>query len=194
MCAEAITNIFNQNDYSTYFPSLEITGAVDKLAFLLEKCDDPILQINIYNILVKLAEFRCPGTVDKVLQSIHFDQLANLLSRVAVEYHESLFAILMSLIKSGKRNAVERMFASGIEKNLITFLETETEVVQHHAFIISKAIYEMSGSPVNASLKPAHLSLLPWQMRLQLETFVFSDKSVPLNQNHKASNMSFIAY
>ncbi|KAH7565079.1 hypothetical protein ACOSP7_020806 [Xanthoceras sorbifolium] len=179
MSAEAITNIFNKNDYSRYFPSLEITGAVDKLASLLEKCDDPIIQINIFNVLSKLAEFGSPDTVDNVLQSIHFDQLANLLSHVAEEWHESMFAILMSLIKAGKSKAVERMFAFEIEKNLIKLLEDGSEVVQHHAMVILKALYEMAGPPANGSLQPANLSLLPWQMRLRLETFVLQDRSVP---------------
>ncbi|TXG69280.1 hypothetical protein EZV62_004215 [Acer yangbiense] len=82
MSAEAITNIFSKGDYCRYFPSLETTGAVDKLAGLLQNCDDPIIQINIFAVLSKLAEFGSPETVDKVLQSIRFDQLAELLSRL----------------------------------------------------------------------------------------------------------------
>ncbi|KAI9161419.1 hypothetical protein LWI28_017192 [Acer negundo] len=182
MSAEAITNIFSKGDYCRYFPSLETTGAVDKLAGLLQNCDDPIIQINIFTVLSKLAEFGSPETVDKVLQSIRFDQLAELLSHNAQEWHECMFAILMSLIKAGKSKAVERMFAFEIEKNLIKLLENGSEVVQHHAIVTLKALYEMAGPPpANSSLRPANLRLLPWQVRLRLETFVLSDRSVPLS-------------
>ncbi|KAK0595683.1 hypothetical protein LWI29_009009 [Acer saccharum] len=182
MSAEAITNIFSKGDYCRYFPSLETTGAVDKLAGLLQNCDDPIIQINIFTVLSKLAEFGNPETVDNVLQSIRFDQLAELLSHNAQEWHECMFAILMSLIKAGKSKAVERMFAFEIEKNLIKLLENGSEVVQHHAIVTLKAFYEMAGPPPeNSSLRPANLRLLPWQVRLRLETFVLSDRSVPLS-------------
>ncbi|KAK3219481.1 hypothetical protein Dsin_013451 [Dipteronia sinensis] len=181
MSAEAITNIFSKGDYCRYFPSLETTGAVDKLAGLLQICDDPIIQINIFTVLSKLAEFGSLETVDKVLQSIRFDQLAEFLSHNAQEWHECMFAILMSLIKAGKSKAVERMFAFEIEKNLIKLLENGSEVVQHHAIVTLKAFYEMAGPPGNSSLRPANLSLLPWQVRLRLETFVLSDRTVPLS-------------
>ncbi|KAK1592652.1 hypothetical protein Q3G72_028296 [Acer saccharum] len=182
MSAEAITNIFSKGDYCRHFPSLETTGAVDKLAGLLQNCDDPIIQINIFMVLSKLAEFGSPETVDKVLQSIRFDQLAELLSHNAQEWHECMFAILMSLIKAGKSKAVERMFAFEIEKNLIKLLENGSEVVQHHAIVTLKAFYEMAGPPpANSSLRPANLRLLPWQVRLRLETFVLSDRRVPLS-------------
>ncbi|TXG69289.1 hypothetical protein EZV62_004224 [Acer yangbiense] len=182
MSAEAITNIFSKGDYCRYFPSLETTGAVDKLAGLLQNCDDPIIQINIFTVLSKLAEFGSPETDDKVLQSIRFDQLAELLSHNAQEWHECMFAILMSLIKAGKSKAVERMFAFEIEKNLIKLLENGSEVVQHHAIVTLKAFYEMAGPPpANSSLRPANLRLLPWQVRLRLETFVLSDRSVLLS-------------
>lgn len=150
--AEAITNIFCKADYCSYVPSLEFTGAVDKLAGLLEKCEDPMIQTNILNVLTKLAEFGSPETVDKVLESIHFDQLANLLSHNAEEWLESMFAILMSLIKAGKSKAVEKIFAFGIEKNLIKLLENGSEVIQNHAIVTLKAFYELAGPHANGSL------------------------------------------
>ncbi|KAJ0074771.1 hypothetical protein Patl1_34467 [Pistacia atlantica] len=176
--AEAITNIFSKGDYCSYFPSLEMSGAVDKLAGQLEKCEDPIIQTNILTVLTKLAELSSPETVDKVLESIPFDKLANLLSHNAEEWHESIFAILMSLIKAGKSKAVEKIFAFEIEKNLIKLLENGSEVVQHHAVVTLKAFYELAGPHANGSLRPANLSLLPWQARLRLERFVLSDRSV----------------
>ncbi|KAK1575645.1 hypothetical protein Q3G72_007218 [Acer saccharum] len=159
MTAEAITNIFSKGDYCRYFPSLETTGAVDKLAGLLQNCDDPIIQINIFTVLSKLAEFGILETVDKVLQRIRFDQLAELLSHNAQEWHEFMFAILMSLIKARKSKAVERMFAFKMEKNLIKLLKNESEVVQHHAIVTLKAFYEIAGPPANSSLRPANLRL-----------------------------------
>lgn len=177
--AEAITTIFSKGDYSSYFPSLEATGAVDKLAGLLEKCEDPMVQTNILTVLTKLAEFGTPETVDKVLQSIPFDKLANLLSHDDEEWHESTFTILISLIKAGKSKAVEKMFAFEIEKNLIKLLENGSEVVQHHAIVTLKAFYEVAGPATNGSLRSSNLDLLPWQMRLRLERFVMSDSVVP---------------
>jgi hypothetical protein len=114
---EAITNIFSTSDYCNYFPSLETTGAINKLATTLQECEeDPITQIHVLIVLAKLAEFGSLETVDKVLESIPFNQLADLLSSSAEKWHESMFTVLNSLTKAGKSNAVERMFASGIEK------------------------------------------------------------------------------
>lgn len=177
--AEAITNIFSKGDYCSYIPSLETTGAVDKLAGLLQKSEDPMIQTDILTVLTKLAEFGTPETVDKVLQSIPFDKLATLLSYDAKEWHENMFTILMSLAKVGKSKAVEKMFAFEIDKNLIKLLENGSEVVQHHAIVTLKAFYELAGSPANASLRPANLNLLPWQVRLRLERFIISDRTVP---------------
>lgn len=176
--AEAITNIFNRNDYCNYFPPLESTGAVDKLASILGNCEDPKIQTNISTVLAKLAEFGSIATVDKVIQSIPFIQLADLLSPEAEEWHESMFMILTSLIKAGKSKAVERMIACEIEKNLIKLLENGTEVAQHNAIVILKAFYEQGGHPTNGSLQLANLNLLPWQARLRLERFVLSDQNV----------------
>ncbi|XP_041001219.1 uncharacterized protein LOC121246959 [Juglans microcarpa x Juglans regia] len=176
--AEAITNIFNRNDYCNYVPSLESTGAIDKLAVILENCEDPMVQTNVSAFLAKLAEFGSTDTVDKVLQSIPFNQLADLLSPEAEEWHESMFTILMSLAKAGKSKAVERMIASEIEKNLIKLLENGTEVAQHGAIVILKAFYELGGHPTNGHLQHANLKLLPWQVRLRLERFVLSDQNV----------------
>lgn len=174
--AEAITNIFNKSDYCNYFPSLESTGAVDKLAIILENCEDPMIQTNISTVLAKLAEFGSSETVDKVLQSIPFNQLANLLSPDDEEWHEIIFTILMSLTKAGKSKAVKRMTSSQIEKNLIKLLENGTEVAQHHAIVTLKAFYELGG--LNGSLQPDNLNLLPWEVRLRLERFVLSDQNV----------------
>lgn len=157
--AEAITNIFNRSDYCNYFPSFESTGAVEKLSLILENCEDPKIQSNILIVLAKLAEFGSSETVNKVLQSIHFNQLADLLSPDAEEWHESMFTILMSLTIAGKSKAVERMIACEIDKNLIKLLENGTEVVQHHAIATLKAFYELGGCPTNGSFQPTNLNL-----------------------------------
>lgn len=179
--AEAITDIFNGSDYCNYFPSLESTGAVDKLAIILEKCEEPMIQTNVSTVLAKLAEFGSAETVDKVLHCIPFNQLADLLSPDAEEWHESMFTILMSVAKSGKSKAIERMIACGIEKTLIKLLENGTEVAQHRAIVTLKAFYELGGRQTNESLQPANLNLLPWEVRLRLERFVISDQNVPLS-------------
>ncbi|KAJ6715142.1 hypothetical protein OIU85_026625 [Salix viminalis] len=177
---KAITNIFSKSDYCNYFPSLETTAAISKLTATIEYCEEnPMIQINILIVLAKLAEFGSHGTVDKVLESIPFDQIAGLLSSGAEKWHESLFTVLNSLTKAGKSNAVERMFASGIEKTLIKLLENGSEVVQHHAIVTLKGFYEVAHTPENDFLQPSNLNVLPWQVRLRLETFVLSDRAVP---------------
>ena len=176
--AEAITNIFNGSDYHYFFPSLESTGAVDKLAIILENCEEPMIQTNVSTVLAKLAEFGSAETADKVLHCIPFNQLADLLSPDAEEWHESMFTILMSLTKAGKSKAIERMTACGIEKTLIKLLENGTEVAQHRAIVTLKAFYELGGRQTNESLQPANLNLLPWEVRLHLESFVLSDQNV----------------
>ncbi|CAK7356565.1 unnamed protein product [Dovyalis caffra] len=176
---EAITNIFSKSDYCNYFPSLETTGAINKLTTTLQDCKDPAIQIHILIVLAKLAEFGSLETVDKVLQSIPFDQLADLLSPSAEKWHESMFTVLNSLTKAGKSNAVERMFASGIEKKLIKLLENGSEVLQHYAIVTLKGFYEVARTPEIGSLQPSDLNLLPWQVRLHLETFVLSHLTVP---------------
>lgn len=175
--AKAIINIFTKADFSNYLPSLEATGAVDNLTGILLDCDDPMVQTNISTVLAKLAEFGNPGTVDKVLQTIPLSQLADLLSPTAEEWHDSVFTILMSLIRAGKSKAVERMFASKIDKRLIKLLEDGSDVSQHHALLILKSFYELGGPSTNGSLGPNILKLLPWQARLRLEKFVLSDQN-----------------
>uniref|UniRef100_A0A5B7BH54 NB-ARC domain-containing protein n=1 Tax=Davidia involucrata TaxID=16924 RepID=A0A5B7BH54_DAVIN len=178
--AKAITNIFSKSDYCDYLPSLETIGTVNKLTSMFEICEDPMIQTNISTVLAKLAEFGNPGTVDKVLQSIPMNWLADLLSPNAEEWHESVFATLMSLAKAGKSKAVERMFSFGIDKSLIQLLEVGSEVAQHRAIVTLKAFYELGGPPANGSLPPGTLNLLPWQARLSLEKFVLLDRNVPL--------------
>ncbi|GKV35823.1 hypothetical protein SLEP1_g44034 [Rubroshorea leprosula] len=165
--AEVITNIFSKTDYCYYFASLETSGAVDKLTVILESCENPCTKINILTVLAKLAEFGGRQITDKVLQSIPFKQLSNLLSPDAVEWHDNMFTILMSLTKGGKSKAVERMCDFDIDKNFIKLLEDGSEVLQRHAIVTLKAFYELAP---NSSLKPSNLSLLPWQVRLPLET------------------------
>ncbi|OMO54302.1 Disease resistance protein [Corchorus capsularis] len=179
--AEAIIIIFSKTDYCNYFPSLETDSTVDKLASMLEDCEDPLIQTNILTILAKIAEFGSPEIVDKVLQSIPFNQFADLLSPNAKEWHDSMFTILMSLTKAGKSKAVERMFAFQIDKNLINLIESGSELVQHHAIVTLKAFYELAGPSLNSSLRPANLDLLPWQVRLRLERFVMPDRNIPLS-------------
>ena len=190
---EAITNIFSTSDYCNYFPSLETTGAINKLATTLQECEeDPITQIHVLIVLAKLAEFGSLETVDKVLESIPFNQLAHLLSPSAEILHESMFTVLNSLTKAGKSNAVERMFASGIEKKLIKLLENGSEVLQHHAIVTLKGFYEVACNPGSGSLHPSNLNLLPWQVRLRLETFVMSDQTVP--QTSKTQSFEDLIY
>ncbi|KAH0982724.1 hypothetical protein GBA52_009901 [Prunus armeniaca] len=178
--AQAITTVFSKNDYCNYFPSLEATGAVSKLAIILETCEDPLIQTDISIVLAKLAEFGSPNTVEKVLWSIPFNRLANLLSPTAEEWHESMFTILMSLTKSGKSKAVERMLAFEIDKNLLLLLANGSEVAQHHAIVALKAFYELGGPHVLRSLEPTNLNVLPWQARHYLERFALKDQNVPL--------------
>lgn len=178
--AEAITNIFSKSDYCNYFPSLEATGAVSKLASILESSDDPMIQTNILIVLAKLAEFGSLETVDEVLLKIPFNRMADLLSPNAKEWHESMFTVLMSLTKAGKSKAVERMFSFEIDKNLLILLEIGSEVAQHHAIVTLKTFYELGGPPPDGHLRATNLNLLPWEVRLRLETFVLSDKSVSL--------------
>ncbi|RVW81700.1 hypothetical protein CK203_044541 [Vitis vinifera] len=94
-------------------------------------------------------KFGSLDTVDKVLQSILINQLADLLSPNNEEWHESVFTTLMSLIKAGKLNAIERMYALEIDKSLIKLLESGSEVAQHHAIVTLKAFYEVGGPPAN---------------------------------------------
>ncbi|GAV65998.1 NB-ARC domain-containing protein [Cephalotus follicularis] len=177
--AEAITNLFSESDYHTYFSSLEHSGAVERLAGMLDTCEDNVIKVNTLTVLAKLAEFGSPETVDKVIQSIPYNQLADLLSPDAEEWHENMFTILISLTKAGKSKAVERMVAFDIEKNLIKLLENGSEMVQHHAIITLKAFYELASKTTNASLQSANLNLLPWEVRLRLEGFASLERNVP---------------
>lgn len=177
--AEVITNIFSKNDYCNYIRSLENIGALDKLESILNNCEDPIIQTSISSVLAKLAEFGSIDTVGRVLESIPINRLAELLSPDTEEWHENVFAILMSLTKAGKSKAVERMFAFEIDKKLIRLLENGSEVAQHHAIVTLKVFYEVRGPLANGSLPPGNLNLLPWQARLSLERFVLSDRNIP---------------
>ncbi|KAL0463920.1 UNVERIFIED_CONTAM: hypothetical protein Slati_0279600 [Sesamum latifolium] len=150
--AIAITNLFTKADYSEYIMSLENTGAVDKLAFIMETCEEPLIQTSILTLLANLAEFGTQSTTDEILQGLPMTRLADLLSPVAEEWHDSVFTTLMSLTKAGKSKAVEKMYSFEIDKS----------------------------RPANGSLRPGTLNLLPWQARLRLEKFVLSDlKSLP---------------
>ncbi|KAJ7951879.1 Disease resistance protein [Quillaja saponaria] len=181
MSAEAIINIFNKSDYSNYFPLLESADVVDKLAIILQNCEEPMVLTNISFVLAKLAEFGSPGTVDVVLQIIPLDRLADLLNldAEAEEWHNSIFTILMSLTKGGKSKAVEKMFSFRIDKNLLKLLEKGNEVAQHRAIVTLKAFYEVGGPPAEGSLQFANLEVLPWHVRLRLERFVLSDQNKP---------------
>ncbi|GMN50048.1 hypothetical protein TIFTF001_019205 [Ficus carica] len=123
-------------------------------------------------------------TVDEVLQRIPFDRMAELLSPNAEEWHESMFTILMSLTKAGKSKAVQRMFGFDIDKSLLKLLENGSEVAQHHAIVVLKTFYEVGGPQANGSLPPTNLNLLPWQVRLRLETFVLSERNLPFSPKH----------
>lgn len=172
----AITNTFTNADYSEYLLSLETIGAIEKLANVVENCEEPLYQTNIFTILAKLAEFGNQGTTDEVLQRIPMGQLADLLSPHAEEWHDTVCATLMSLIKAGKSKAVEKMFDFEVDRSLIKLLEKESDVAQNHAIVILKALYELGGS-ANGSLQPGILNLLPWQARLRLEKFVLIDRN-----------------
>ncbi|XP_057967131.1 uncharacterized protein LOC131157185 [Malania oleifera] len=179
--AKAIANVFSMNDYFEYFPPLESIGAVDRLAGILENCEDPMIQTNISIVLAKLSEFGSPETVDKVLQGIPIGQLAKLLSPDSEEWHESVFTTFMFLVRAGKSKAVEKMFAFDVDKNLIGLLENGSEVAQHHAIVTLKAFYEQGGPPTKRSIQPGTLNFLPWQVRLSLERFVLSEQNITLS-------------
>ncbi|XP_011081248.1 uncharacterized protein LOC105164324 [Sesamum indicum] len=172
--AISITNLFTKADYSEYILSLENMGAVDKLAFIMETCEDPLIQTSILTLLANLAEFGTQSTTDEILQRLPMSRLAYLLSPVAEEWHDSVFSTLMSLTKAGKSKAVEKMYSFEIDKSLIQLLETGSDVAQNNAIILLKTFYELGG-PANGSLRPGTLNLLPWQARLRLEKFVVSD-------------------
>ncbi|KAL0425093.1 UNVERIFIED_CONTAM: hypothetical protein Sradi_1044100 [Sesamum radiatum] len=172
--AITITNLFTKADYSEYVTSIENTGAVDKLAFIMETCEEPLIQTSILTLLANLAEFGTQSTTDEILQRLPMSRLADLLSPVAEEWHDSVFTTLMSLTKAGKSKAVEKMYSFEIDKSLIQLLETGSDVAQNNAIVILKTFYELGG-PANGSLRPGTLNLLPWQARLRLEKFVISD-------------------
>ncbi|KAJ8755717.1 hypothetical protein K2173_024261 [Erythroxylum novogranatense] len=176
--AEAITNVFDKDDYASYFPSIENADTIHKVAKALGETEDPIVQINMLAVLAKFAEFGCPETIDDVLQSIPFNRIADLLSEDIEELHESMFNILFSLTKAGKSKAVERMLSFKIEKSLVKILENGSEVLQNHAIVTLKAFYEMSRTQANVPVFLGNLDLLPWQVRLRLETFVLSDRTI----------------
>ncbi|XP_015871336.3 uncharacterized protein LOC107408445 [Ziziphus jujuba] len=179
--AEAITNIFSNSDYSNYFPPLEATDIVSTMASILENCEDPTIQTSISIVLAKLAEFGSTETVNKVLEAIPFNRMADLLTPNAEEWHESMFTILMSLTKAGKSKAVEKMFASEIDKHLVKLLANGSDVAQNHAIVTLKTFYELGGRPENGSLRLTNLDLLPWQARLRLERYLKSDGNVPFS-------------
>ncbi|KAH6829942.1 hypothetical protein C2S53_010661 [Perilla frutescens var. hirtella] len=174
VAAIAITNVFTRHDYSEYVPLVEDTGAVDKLACILETCEDPLIETSIFTLLANLAEFGSQNTTEKVLQRIPMSRLAALLSPLDEEWHESVFTTLMSLTRAGKSRAVEKMFAFEIDKSLIKLLETGSDVAENNAIVLLKTLYELRG-PGNSSLQPGTLKLLPWQARLRLEKFALSD-------------------
>lgn len=175
--AVAITNVFTKVDYSEYMPSLENTGAVDKLAYILETCEEPLIQTSILTVLANLAEFGSQNTPNEILERIPMNRVADLLSPLAEEWHDTVFTTLMTLTKAGKSKAVEKMFCFQIDKSLIKLLETGSDVAQNNAIVILKTFYELGGGSGNRSLRPGTLNLLPWQARLRLEKFVLSDKS-----------------
>lgn len=177
--SKVVTNIFSKDDYCKYVQSLESVGAVDKLLSLSKNCEDPMIQTNISTIVAKMAEHGSPETVDKVLASIPINQLVELLTPNAEEWHESVFDILRSLTKAGKSIAVEQMLSSGVDKKLIRLLEKGSDVAQHHAIITLKMFYELGGPLAHESLRPGMLTLLPWHARLSLERFVLSDRNIP---------------
>lgn len=184
VAAIAITNVFTKHDYSEYMPLLEDTGEVDKLAYILDTCEEPLIETSILTLLANLAEFGSQNTMNNVLQRIPMSRLEALLSPLDEEWHDSVFTTLMSLTRAGKSKAVEIMFASEIDKSLIKLLETGSDVAQNNAIVLLKILYELGG-PANSSLRPSTLNLLPWQARLRLEKFVLSDaQSLPSPKPH----------
>ena len=78
------------------------------------------------------------------------------------------------------------MIAFEIDKNLLKLLENGSEVAQHHAIVMLKTFYELGGPQANGSLRPTNLNVLPWQVRLRLETFVLSDRNVAFSPKHRS--------
>ncbi|KAL5976950.1 hypothetical protein ACLOJK_021287 [Asimina triloba] len=179
--AAKVLNILSKDDFCRCIQSLESKGAVYKLLCLLESSNDPLDQTNISAVVAKMAEYGSPETIDKVLESICISQLADLLGPGTEECHETVFSSIMSLTKAGKLKAVERMFASGVDKKLIGLLANGCDVMQHHAIIALKTFYELGGPVMRESLHPGTLNLLPWDARISLEKFVLMDRSIPLS-------------
>ncbi|KAL4195030.1 hypothetical protein AMTRI_Chr05g62470 [Amborella trichopoda] len=64
--ARCMVNIFSRDDYCQYHQSLEDVSAIDKLANLLENCDNPVIQTDVSGVLAKLAEYGSQKTVNEV--------------------------------------------------------------------------------------------------------------------------------
>ncbi|KAG9459677.1 hypothetical protein H6P81_004185 [Aristolochia fimbriata] len=179
--AKAISNIFNKNDFYEYVRPLENMGGIDKLIALLEVSEDPLVETNVSAVLARLSECGSPETMEKILMSMPMNRLADLLVPDSEEWHESVFAILMSLTKAGKSKAVEKMFCSGIDKKLIRLLEVGSDMSQHHAMVMLKTFYEMGGSLADGHLRAGTLSFLPWHARFTLERFVLPERDITLS-------------
>ncbi|KAK1306670.1 hypothetical protein QJS10_CPA10g00396 [Acorus calamus] len=178
---KAITHLFSNDDYLVYFPSLETM--VEKLLCILNSFNDPQILTNASTVVSKLAELSNQDTSDRVLQAVPFDRLSELLAPDTEEWHEGVFATLMSLTKVGKDRAVERIVASGLDERLVELLETGSDVAQHNVIIVLKTLYEAGGL-----LRPGMLKLLPWHARHNLERFVPVDRNALTSPKLKPFN------
>lgn len=176
--SKSITTVFVPGDYAALAKSLEETNTIGKLIGLLKLCEESEILIVVSLVVAKLAEHFSAPTVENILTCIPMDELSEFLSPENEEFHESVFTILMSLAKAGKLIAIEMMFRSGIDKRLLVLLVEGSDLSQHNAIVTLKAFNEFGARLDKGYFQPEELNLLPWNARLSLERFVFSDSKM----------------
>ncbi|CAN6457243.1 unnamed protein product [Victoria cruziana] len=179
--AKSMMNIFCKNDYIEYHQLLEDADAVDKFATVMEETDDPTIQTSVSIVLAKMAEYGSQATVDKVITRIPMNRLADLLVPHMEEWHDNIFAAVISLVKAGNGRAADRMFASSIDKKLMDLIDSGSEIAQYHAIVTLKSFYESAGPIVHHYLKQGTFEHLPWDAKLHLERFVLKELHVPFS-------------
>ncbi|XP_031473046.1 uncharacterized protein LOC116245680 [Nymphaea colorata] len=177
--AKSMMNIFCKNDYIEYHQSLVDADAIDKFANLMEETDEPIIQTSVSIVLAKMAEYGSEAIVDKVITKIPMNRLADLLVPQMEESDDNVFNAVISLIKAGNARAVDRMFASRIDKKLVDVIGSGSEIAQHHAIVTLKSFYESAGPVVRHYLMQGTFEHLPWDAKLNLERFALKELHVP---------------
>lgn len=178
--AKCITTVFEPGDYATLAKSLEETNSIGNLLNFLKLCEESEFLTVVSLVVAKLAEHFSAPTVDNILACIPMDRLSELLSPETEEFHESVFTILLSLAEAGKLIAIETMFRCGVDKRLIVLLVKGSDVAQNNAIVTLKAFNELGAHLDQGCFQPGELNLLPWNARLSLERFVFSDSRIDI--------------